>query len=315
MKKMKWIWIPILMILAFAIQGWGEMEIETELGTLYGTLERAQGHPGEVIVLIAGSGPTDRDNNSLALSGRMDSFLQLSRALNKEGYSVFRYDKRTAGKSRDSFGQETLIFDQEILFDDFVEDAILVVEALREMGYEKVHLMGHSQGALVALRTAQSLAVDSLVHLSGPGVPIDQVFLRQLEGLPKDLYRQAEDSFEKIRKGEEVGLVSEELKPYFSDQNVTFLSNWMQYDPVKEAMRVEAPMFFVFGGMDSQVLGSNKNRFEENIPDVQSKLIPNMNHVLKRVESERENQQSYQDPSYMLDPTLVESVIEFLNRT
>jgi hypothetical protein len=315
---MKWVkktWIFIFVVLAIGMQGMGNLEIKTSDGTLHGSLAKAKGHPGEVIVLIAGSGPTDRNGNSLVLSGRMDGFLQLSRALNKEGYSVFRYDKRTAGKSRDSFGKEKPIFDQEIYFDDFVQDAILVVETMREIGYEKVHMIGHSQGALLALRVAQTGQVDSVVHLSGPGVPIDQVFLRQLESLPKDLYKEAEHAFQKMRNGEDVGAVSQELEPYFSDQTIPFLLNWMQYDPVEEAVLVDVPLFFVGGDADTQVLGSNLKIFEEKIPGVQSRLIPNMNHVLKRVESERENQQSYQDPSYPLDPILVESITGFLNRT
>ena len=315
MKWVKKIWVFIFIFLAIGMQGIGNMEIETSDGTLYGSLEKAKGHPGEVIVLIAGSGPTDRNGNSLVLSGRMDSFLQLSRALNKEGYSVFRYDKRTAGMSRDSFSKEKEVFDQEMDFDDFVEDAILVVETMREIGYEKVHLIGHSQGALLALRVAQTGQVDSVVHLSGPGVPIDQVFLRQLESLPKDLYEEAEQVFSKIRNGEKIGFVSEELEAYFSDRTIPFLLNWMQYDPVEEAVLVDVPLFFVGGDADTQVLGSNLKIFEEKTPGAQSKLIPNMNHVLKRVESERENQQSYQDPSYPLDPILLESITGFLNRT
>ena len=139
--------------------------------------------------------------------------------------------------------------------------------------------------------------------------------MRQLESLPKDLYEEAEQAFYKIRNDEKIGPVSEELEAYFSDQTIPFLLNWMQYDPVEEAVLVDVPLFFVGGDADTQVLGSNLKIFEEKIPGAQSKLIPNMNHVLKRVESERENQQSYQDPSYPLDPILLESITGFLNRT
>ncbi len=309
MKWMKRIWIPLLMVFAFGVLGMGNMEIETGEGTLYGTLEKAKGHPREVVVLIAGSGPTDRDCNSLVVPGRMDSFLQLSQALNREGYSVFRYDKRTAGKSRESFGE------QVIVFDDFVRDAILVVEAMQEMGYENIHLVGHSQGAMVAMRVAQATPVASVTHLSGPSDPIDKAFLQQLEILPKDLYEEAEQAFAKIRNGGEIGSVSEELEAYFSDRTASFLSNWMQYDPVKEAQAVQVPLQFIGGGEDTQVLAEDLNVFTSQIEGASVQLIPNMNHVLKRVESERENQQSYQDPSYALDPALVESIVYFLSRT
>ena len=309
MKWIKGIWIPLLVILAVLVQGMGEVEITTEEGSLYGTLDRANGHPGECIVLIAGSGPTDRDCNSLVLSGRMDSFLQLSQALNEEGYSVFRYDKRTAGESRESFGKHAMVFD------DFVQDAILVVETMREMGYEKIHLVGHSQGAMVAMRVAQATPVTSVVHLSGPSDPIDVAFLRQLESLPKELYEEATSTFEEIRLGEEIGAVSDDLQPFFTNETIPFLLNWMQYDPIREALAVEVPLLFIGGGEDTQVLAEDLDEFASLVDRAEVQLIPNMNHVLKRVESERENQQSYQDPSFVLDPDLVESIVSFLAHT
>lgn len=309
LKWMKWIWIPLVVIMALALQNWGEIEIETEKGTLYGTLEKAKGHSGEVVVLIAGSGPTDRDNNSLVLPGRMDGFLQLSNALNQAGYSVFRYDKRTAGKSRDSFGPHDMVFD------DFVEDAILVVEEMQKKGYEKIHLVGHSQGALVAVRVAQAKEVATVTHLCGPSKHIDETFLQQLKILPKDLYEEAEQAFDAVRRGEAVGEVSEDLEIYFSDRTTPFLSNWMQYDPVEEAQALQAPILFIAGGEDTQVLAEDLEDFQSVLSDETYQLIPHMNHVLKRVESERENQASYQDPSYSLDPILVETLLDFYSRT
>lgn len=309
---MKWImrlWIPLFVMLAIGIQGMGEIEIQTADGILHGTLSKAKGRPDEVIVLIAGSGPTDRDCNSLVLSGRMDSFLQLSQALNREGYSVFRYDKRTAGESRESFGKQLMVFD------DFVQDAILVVEAMQNTGYQKIHLVGHSQGALVAMRVAQEIPVASVTHLCGPSDPIDQALMKQFKILPKELYEEAEQIFATVRSGEDLGNVSEELKPYFSDRTTPFLLNWMQYDPIQEAQAVDAPLLFIGGGEDTQVFEEDLAKFESQIEAASFHLIPNMNHVLKRVESERENGQSYQDPSYPLDPALADSIINFLART
>jgi hypothetical protein len=309
LKWISWIWIPLVIFAAIALQSRGEIEIATEKGTLYGTLAKANGHEGQVVVLIAGSGPTDRDNNSLVLSGKMDGFLQLSQALNQEGYSVFRYDKRVAGKSRDSFGPHDMVFD------DFVKDAILVVEEMQKKGYEKIHLVGHSQGALVALKVAQERQVASVTHLCGPGEPIDQTFLQQLEILPKDLYEEAEEAFDAVRRGQEVGQVSEELEPYFSDRTTPFLANWMQYDPVEEAKAVEVPILFVAGGADSQVATEDLGLFQSVLEEETYQVIPKMNHVLKRVESESENQASYQDPSFPLDPVLLETLLDFFLRT
>jgi len=309
LKWIKWIWIPLVVLAAIALQNWGEIEIATEKGTLYGTLAKADGRKDEVVVLIAGSGPTDRDNNSLILSGKMDGFLQLSHALNQEGYSVFRYDKRVAGKSRDSFGPHDMVFD------DFVEDAILVVEEMQKNGYEKIHLVGHSQGALVAIRVAQEKSVASVTHLCGPSKHIDETFLRQLEILPKDLYEEAVEHFDTVRRGQEIGLVSEELEPYFSDRTAPFLLNWMQYNPVEEAKAVQAPILFLAGGQDTQVLAEDLEDFQAVLENETYQVIPNMNHVLKSVQSDRENQATYQDPSFPVDPILVETLANFFSRT
>lgn len=309
LKWVKWMGIPILVAMAFTLQNWGEIEITTAKGTLYGTLEKSNEKTGEVVVLIAGSGPTDRDSNSLVLPGRMDSFLQLSNALKDEGYTVFRYDKRTAGKSRDSFGPHDMVFD------DFVQDAILVVEEMENRGYQKIHLIGHSQGALIATLVAQQKSIASVTHLCGASVPIDEAFLRQLEVLPKELYAEAEGIFARIGRGEEIGVISEELESLFSDHMAPFMLNWMQYNPVEEALTVSAPILFVAGGEDSQVLEDSLDDFRVNFSDTDIQLIPNMNHVLKTVHSDRENQQSYQDPSYPLSPELVEAILEFYART
>ncbi len=91
----------VAILMAISVQVYLEYgnyhRIPVEGGTLYG---RSMGKNKDMIVLlVAGSGPTDMDGNTSLLPGRNDSLLLLAKGLAQEGVSSFRYDKRTAGRS------------------------------------------------------------------------------------------------------------------------------------------------------------------------------------------------------------------------
>ncbi len=66
--------------------------------TLHGTLETPDASaPWPAVLIVAGSGPTDRDGNSAGLPGANDSLKQLALGLAKQGIASVRYDKRGIG--------------------------------------------------------------------------------------------------------------------------------------------------------------------------------------------------------------------------
>src|SRR5690625_1012329 len=121
------------------------LQVETDQGTLYGEMETPEGDgPFPVVIIIPGSGPTDRDGNSPGIPGKNDSLKLLAEGLANNGIASLRYDKPGAGKNMQLAAAE-----EEMRFDHFVDHAISWVELLKEDdAYKKIGIIGHSQGSL-----------------------------------------------------------------------------------------------------------------------------------------------------------------------
>lgn len=143
--------ILILTICLFAAFGLTAQERDVSLqrnfGTLYGTLRTPEGGSDVVALFIAGSGPTDRNCNSRGAGLYTNSFLYLAQALEKQGIASLRYDKRGIAASR--YNDPKKMYD--VLFEDYISDAAAWVAWLREEGFRKVVIVGHSEGSLIAL--------------------------------------------------------------------------------------------------------------------------------------------------------------------
>lgn len=154
---------------------------ESDDVTLAGTLTLpAEGRPEQVVVLISGSGPQDRNQELTTFNHR--TFLVLADYLTRQGIGVLRYDDRGVGQSTGDFASATS--------EDFARDAAAAVAYLRDqpnLAQARVGLVGHSEGGMVAPMVASGLAeVDFLVLLAAPGLPIDQLMLTQSEQAGRD---------------------------------------------------------------------------------------------------------------------------------
>jgi len=152
----------------FLLTSFTQAGVITEEMTLYapdstslsGILEIPEGKKSvPVILIIAGSGATDRDGNSRPMMVH-NAYKKLGTSLNEQGYATLRYDKRTAGNSK--FGSK---FDPlKMTFDVFVEDAVLWIDALqKDERISDIILLGHSQGSLIAMLAAQKRLVQGKV--------------------------------------------------------------------------------------------------------------------------------------------------------
>jgi hypothetical protein len=152
-----------------------ELRIQLNDGYLYGTLIKPLKPINQtVFILIAGSGPTDRDGNSEVLSGKNDSLKALAYSLQEQGYASFRYDQRSAGKTR----LHTTTAIEEITFEVMVDDLVKVIQVMKEQAqFDTIILVGHSQGAMVANLAAEQEAVSGYISLCGATRTIDQVLL------------------------------------------------------------------------------------------------------------------------------------------
>ncbi|MFA1820920.1 alpha/beta hydrolase family protein [Virgibacillus oceani] len=288
------------------------LQVETGQGTLYGELETPEGDGTfPVVIIIPGSGPTDRDGNSPGFPGENDSLKLLAEGLADNGIASLRYDKRGAGKN-----VQALVAEEEMRFDQFVADAVSWVELLNEDdAYTNVGIIGHSQGSLTGMLASQDSEVDAFVSIAGAGNSIDEVLYNQLsEELTGELLEESEHILEQWKDGNEVENVSQELHSVFRPSVQAFTSSWMQYDPAEEVGMVEIPTLIVNGDNDLQVSAREAERLSEAKPDADFLLIEGMNHILKEAPEDREgNLETYSDPNLPLAEGLIGGLIEFLH--
>lgn len=286
-------------------------ETEVEGGTMKGLVEMPDTEgPHPVAVIIAGSGPTDKDGNSVGFPGTNDSLKMLAEDLAEEGIASVRYDKRGIGDNA-AIGKA----EQDLRIEDFMADAEAWVQFAKEDGrFTDVAVIGHSEGALIGLVAAQSAQADRYVSLTGVGRPSGELLREQLRTLPEGQQIEAERILGELEAGRIVEEVSPELQQIFRPAIQAYLQSWMAYDPVQESAKLEASALYIGGTRDLQVPAADSERLHEANPgNSELLIIEDMNHVLKKVgDNAEENQAAYADPDFPLAPGLTDGIAAFL---
>ncbi|AWK88630.1 alpha/beta hydrolase [Azospirillum thermophilum] len=293
---------------------WTEREVAAGTGpkALQGTLVVPNGvTPVPGVLILAGSGPVDRDGN---LPGaRNESLKLLAYGLAERGVASLRADKRGIGASRAAGWQE-----EELRFNSYVADAIAWLAVLRgEPRIARVSLLGHSEGALLATLAAQRTEVAGLVLVAGAGEPAGRVIERQLAatGVPEALQDASRRIIAALKAGRTVSDVPAELAPLFRPSVQPYLASWLSLDPAAELAQVRTPVLIVQGTTDLQIGMDDARRLAAARPGAELFLIEGMNHVLKRAPPDRAaNLTTYADPSLPLAPELVATIGAFLDR-
>ena len=287
-------------------------------GSISATLATADTGSDTAVLIVAGSGPTDRNGNS-GLGLNTYTYKMLSDGLVRSGYDVLRYDKRAIGESRYEVGDIA-----EVVFDDFVDDAALCVAYLRSLGYQRVVVAGHSEGGSIALRLAlrEDVAVDGLVLLCAPGYPMDAILMKQLAAqlVPQylGLMASATNIINTLKRGEMVAeeRVPRELMSLFHPSVQRFLISSMADDPRDIAARVEVPMLIITGGHDVQVSVDNGEALLAAQPAARHLSFERMSHVLKDAATAERVEQLvsvYNNSQLPLTEPLVPTIHEFIN--
>jgi len=279
-------------------------------GKLYGTLFHpisTQNPP--VVLIIAGSGPTDRDGNSTLLPGKNNSLLLLAEALAQNGIASLRYDKRGIAQSSKSLQRE-----ESLVFEQNSADARVWLQWLYEKGYRRIYVAGHSEGSLVALQVAQQFPLSGLISLAGAGRPIQEVLREQLASLPTNLKNTAYQYLDSLSAGQRIAQPSMQLLSLFRPSVQGYMISWMQLDPAKLLASLSIPSLILQGDKDIQVKVTDAQRLANASSTAQLHIIPNMNHVFKAVmsDSPQENMAAYSDPSKPVIPTLIQLLVEFI---
>lgn len=317
---MKRIAILTVLIITTITHCWADevdVTIKCHWGNISATLATPNIDSDTAIVIVAGSGPTDRNGNS-SMQLVTDCYKALSKELVAEGFAVLRYDKRAIGRS--PIPAEDI---PNLILDDYVDDAIQCVDYLHDMGYKRVLIAGHSEGGLIALIAAnRSVDVDGLILLAAPGYPMDEILRTQLSAqlmpIYAGLFAKADKIICRLKAGERVDIdeVPAELMALFNPTVQPFLINSMQYDPATLAKECSLPMLIITGGNDIQVSVDNGEVIAHNAPNAKHITFNEMTHVLKDWSSRDQMAQLinvYNNPQRPLTNGVTTTIVEFIN--
>lgn len=287
-------------------------------GDIHGTLSTPAADTETAVLIIAGSGPTDRNCNS-SLNLRTNAFVHLARLFDSLGMASLRYDKRGIGASR----CDDMDF-EHLRLDDYIDDAAACVEWLRGEGYRRIIVAGHSEGSCIALAVAADAPaeVEAVISLCGAGCTIDRTLqtqlARQLTAYDPGMLLDAMRIISRIKAGERVPAdeVPKPLRTLFNETTQPFLHSAMEerLNPRRLIRRTACPVLIVGGEFDIQISVSDAEALHAARPDARKVIVGRMAHTLKDAESADMAQQMtsvYANPSLPLSGGLRRAVAEF----
>lgn len=297
-----------------------EVVIACDWGDISATLSTPMEGSDVAVLIVAGSGPTDRNGNS-GQALNTYAYKMLSDELVNGGVAVLRYDKRAIGRS--ILNDPTTI--PNLVFDDFVDDAVRCVDYLRGEGFKRVIVAGHSEGGEIALHMAlrDDVVVDGLVLLCCPGFSMDQILTAQLSAqlVPQymGLMATATNIMKRIKRGETVPVESipQELISLFHPSVQRFLCSSMAFDPAELMSRVEQPTLIISGGRDIQVSKSNAERLIAKAKNGTHRHFEQMTHILKDADTNDRIQQLlgvYTNANLALTEGVSDTILDYINR-
>jgi pimeloyl-ACP methyl ester carboxylesterase len=264
---------------------------------------------GAAVLILPGSGPTDRNGNQPALYN--DSLKKVAEGLAGCGIASLRIDKRGVGASREAGFDEG-----EIHFDDYVTDAARWLAWLRgQPGVTAVNAIGHSEGALLATLAASKAQIAHIVLIAGAGRPGSAVLRGQMQNmaLAPAGQRRAMQIIALLEAGEFAQDVPPALGNLFRGSVQGYLIDWFRHDPAADLARTTMPALVVQGGTDVQVGLADAQRLVASRRGVELAVFPSMNHVLRAAPAEwAGNLATYSRADLPLAPGLVDRVCRFL---
>lgn len=286
------------------------VSLTTDQGTLHGSLLLPQSdRPLPVALLIAGSGPTDRNGNNPE-GGHNDALKKLAQVLARNGIASLRYDKRGVAASRSATPDE-----RDLSVERYVADASGWARQLKDdPRFDRVILIGHSEGALIASLAAADSPADALVSIAGPAYPIGQVLDMQLAmRLPPALLAESRHILANLIRGTLQPEVPEALQVVYRPSVQPYLISLLRQDPAENFAALRIPALIVQGSHDAQVSPDNAELLKQAKPDAELAMIAGMNHVMRITPAAWQEQlASYDDPQLPLARALGERIVAFI---
>ena len=283
--------------------------LETKTGKIYGTLCTPKAFKkGPVALIIAGSGPTDRDgNNSMGLT--TDAYKILAHKLAANHIATVRYDKRGIAESHDAMKSES-----DLRFEDYVNDATDWLTMLKtDKRFTMFIVVGHSEGSLIGIIAAKNGGADKYISIAGIGESADKTLKRQLASQPKSFQDNAFPIIDSLVAGKTVKNISKDCYTLFHPGIQPYLISWFKYNPSVEIGKLSIPVLILQGKNDIQVTVEDAEKLKAGNKKAKMLIMEDMNHVLRDVKGDRDaNLATYNNPSLPLDAELVARISAFI---
>jgi pimeloyl-ACP methyl ester carboxylesterase len=300
-----------------------DVRIHANAFSLAGTVSKPVSASGPLpaVVLIAGSGPADRDETVFGIP----IFGQLSNALADAGFVVLRYDKRGVGQSGGRPESATLA--------DFAEDARAAIKMMsdrKDVDRKRVIVIGHSEGGAVAmLAAAKNNRVAALGLIATIGVTGKELNLYQVtHGLERSNRPDAEklatiELQKKIQDAVLTGKGWDKIdipEPLRRQADTPWFQSFLAFDPARVMKDVNQPLLIVQGELDTQVPPSNADRLEtlakarKKAAALEVVKVPGVNHLLVPATTGEFDEYS-QLADRRVSPAVLDAIVGWLQRT
>lgn len=304
--------------------------------TVFGTFLAPDGDgPFPAVVLVAGSGPTDRDWNSPMLPGENGSGRLLAEALVDAGFASLRYDKAAAGPHvADNLPKLVGKLSMDWHLGELA-GAVQALAAQASVDSARIVGLGNSEGCLHVLRyatSAQAVPLAGLVLTAPPGRAVGEVLRTQLDGLAAaspdgaallppvhaalDRYAAGEPMAAPAELPEQLRLV---LASFETPANLPFARELFALDAADLLPHDELPTLVLIGEKDLQVDvaldGGPLQAAAAARRNIAFAFPPNANHVLKeelRPKTGIVPGTGYNEAGTRLDPEAVGLIVDWL---
>ena len=243
-----------------------------------------------VVLMVTGSGQQNRDEELFSHK----PFAVIADALARQGIASLRYDDR-------GWGDESVNF-ADFTTDDFRQDAAAAIPLLRKR-FNKVGILGHSEGGTIAMMLAAEGKADFIVSLAGMAISGKETLIMQNRqamsaiGLPKEMVdsycnsiSKALDEIASGKKASEINIddVPQALKPItikaLQQADTPYIRHFLTVDVGKLLPKIKCPVLALNGTKDTQVdCDANTTRIEKGLANCKHsiKKIDGVNHLFQ----------------------------------
>jgi pimeloyl-ACP methyl ester carboxylesterase len=261
-----------------------------------------------VVLIISGSGPTDRDGNNPMMKN--NSLKMLAESLAKNGIASLRYDKRGIGESK-----AAAIAESSLVFENYTEDVKSWINLLKQdKRFSKVIVIGHSEGSLIGMIAGAK--ADKFISIAGPGESADKLIKTQIASKSN---KQLEDLtfpiIDSLKSGNNVKKVDPMLNSLFRPSIQPYLISWFKYNPQTEIKKLTVPILIVQGNKDLHVTLKDAELLSQANKNAELLIVDKMNHVMKIIEGDnQENMESYNNPTLPVSEIMTDKIISFIKK-